>query len=213
MDLWAATLALWQRYDITARTVEHLSMFAWALALSVVIGVVLGMLLYRREHTSGYVFASLNTLETFPDLALLALLIPLVGIGAAPTVIACILYSILPIARNAYTGLASVSAEHLEVAAALGLTERETLLRVRVPLALPLIAGGVRIAVVFTMGIVTLGGLIGAGGLGVPLQTGIFNNIPEIVLLAGLWVSLLAVVLDGAAGLIEKMLHRRYGGW
>ncbi|TAJ44298.1 ABC transporter permease [Methanofollis fontis] len=198
---------------MTARTVEHLSMFAAALSVSVVIGIGLGILLYRRQRYSGSVFALLNVLETFPDLALLALLIPFVGIGAMPTVIASILYSILPIARNAYTGLISVGREQIEVATAIGLTEHEVLTQIRIPLALPLVAGGIRIAVVFTMGIVTLGGLIGAGGLGVPLQTGIFNNIPEIILLAGAWVGLLAVILDGVAGLIEKRFQRRYGEW
>ncbi|QSZ68165.1 ABC transporter permease [Methanofollis aquaemaris] len=206
-------LELWQDYNLTARTVEHLAMFSVALLLSMIIGFAVGVLLFRKRKYAGVSFAALNTVETFPDLALLAILIPLLGIGAVPTVFACVLYSILPIARNTYTGLTSVSAGHVGAAESIGLTEREVLLHIRVPLALPMLAGGVRIAVVFTMGIVTLGGLVGAGGLGVPLQTGIFNNIPALILLSGAWVGLLAVLFDGVAAAIEHRLNRRYGVW
>ncbi|MDD4254999.1 MAG: ABC transporter permease [Methanofollis sp.] len=213
MDAAASLLSVWQAYDLTARTVEHLGMFAVALAVSIVVGVAVGVLLFRYERLSGPGFAALNVLETVPDLALLVLLIPLVGIGAVPTVVACILYSVLPIARNTHAGLTGVGPDEIGVAEALGLTEREVLLHVRIPLSLPLVAGGIRIAVVFTMGVVTLGGLIGAGGLGVPLQTGIFNNIPELILVAGLWVGVLAVLSDGIAGCVERRLERRYGRW
>ena len=129
----------------------------------------------------------------------------------APTIAACILYSILPIARNTYTGLTSVSEEYVEVARAIGMSEREIMLKVRFPLALPLIAAGFRIALVFTMGVVTLGGLIAAGGLGAPLQTGIHLYDGGIILVSGIWVGILAVIFDGIAGIVEKMLHRRYG--
>ncbi|MBP2144923.1 osmoprotectant transport system permease protein [Methanofollis sp. W23] len=206
-------LELWQDYHLTARTVEHLAMFSVALLLSMIIGFAVGVFLSRRRRFAGVSFAALNTLETFPDLALLVVLIPLLGIGAVPTIAACVLYSVLPIARNTYTGLTSVSAGHVNAAESIGLTEGEVLVHIRVPLALPMLAGGVRIAVVFTMGIVTLGGLVGAGGLGVPLQTGIFNNMPDLILLSGAWVGLLAVLFDGVAAVVERRLTRRYGQW
>jgi osmoprotectant transport system permease protein len=206
-------LTLWTRYSLTARTLEHLTMFGIALTFALIIGIMVGVLLYRHEKYAGPVLNFLNVVETFPDLALLVLLIPFVGIGAAPTIVACVLYSILPIARNAYTGLTHVSREHIDVAEALGLTGNEILLYIRIPLALPLIAGGIRIAIVFTMGIVTLGGLIGAGGLGAPLQTGIFANIPMLIVIAGIWVGILAVILDGLAGIAEAWLAGRFGEW
>jgi osmoprotectant transport system permease protein len=129
-----------------------------------------------------------------------------------PTIVTCIIYSILPIARNTYAGLTSVDQQHIFVAEALGMNDREILRKVRFPLALPLIAAGIRIALVFTMGIVTLGGLIAAGGLGAPLQTGIQLYDKDIIIVAGLWVGLLALLLDTIAGTIEHRLEvKRHG--
>lgn len=188
-------------------------MFAIALFFSFLAGVLIGVLTYRNPRFADPVFNSLNIVETIPDIALLVLLLPVFGIGKTPTIVASILYSILPIARNTYTGLSNVPGEHIEIAEALGLTRREILFKVRFPLSLPLIAGGIRIAVVFTMGVVTLGGLIAAGGLGAALQNGIQLYDMGTILVTGVWVGILAVLLDGAAGLIEHILQVRYGKW
>jgi osmoprotectant transport system permease protein len=185
-------------------------MFGVSLAIAVLVGVVLGVLLYKSPKLANTTFNSLNVVETVPTLALLVLLIPFLGLGAAPTIFASILYAILPVARNTYTGLAYTKKEYLEVATAMGLTSKEILLKIRVPLALPLIAGGIRIALVFTMGVVTLGGLIAAGGLGAPLQTGIHLYDKGIILVTGLWVGILAVVLDWIGGLVEKRFEVSY---
>jgi osmoprotectant transport system permease protein len=204
---------IWTKYNLTERTIEHLSMFFTALFFAVIIGTVLGILIYRRRIFASPVLNSLNVLETFPDVALLILLLPLTGIGETPTVIACILYSLLPVTRNVYTGLINVDGSLLETGEAIGMKEKEILYKVRFPLALPMIAGGVRIAIVFTMGIVTLGGIFGAGGLGAPLQTGINLIRPDIIFVAGIWVGILAVILDGIAGGVELRLKKRYGTW
>jgi osmoprotectant transport system permease protein len=204
---------IWTKYNLTERTIEHLSMFFTALFFAVIIGTVLGILIYRRRIFASPVLNSLNVLETFPDVALLILLLPLTGIGETPTVIACILYSLLPVTRNVYTGLINVDGSLLETGEAIGMKEKEILYKVRFPLALPMIAGGVRIAIVFTMGIVTLGGIFGAGGLGAPLQTGINLIRPDIIFVAGIWVGILAVILDGIAGGVELQLKKRYGTW
>jgi len=202
---------VWESQNLAQRTLEHLRMFGIALALSVVIGVLLGLYLYRRPKLAPIAFNVLNILETVPTLALLVLLLPLLSLGEKPTIAASVIYSILPIARNTYTGLTSVERSYIEVAKAIGLSEREVLLKVRFPLALPLIAAGVRIAVVFTMGVVTLGGLIAAGGLGAPIQTGIHLYDRDIIIVTGLWVGALALILDGVAALIERYLRDRYG--
>ncbi|HIH72092.1 MAG: Osmoprotection protein (ProW-2) [Thermococcales archaeon 44_46] len=202
---------VWESQNLAQRTLEHLRMFGIALALSVVIGVLLGLYLYRRPKLAPIAFNVLNILETVPTLALLVLLLPVLGLGEKPTIAASVIYSILPIARNTYTGLTSVERSYIEVAEAIGLSEREVLLKVRFPLALPLIAAGVRIAVVFTMGVVTLGGLIAAGGLGAPIQTGIHLYDRDIIIVTGLWVGALALILDGVAALIERYLRDRYG--
>jgi len=188
-------------------------MFFTALFFAVIIGVFIGIFLYNRKMLASPVLNGLNIIETFPDIALLILLLPFTGIGEIPTVIACIIYSILPIARNVYTGLINVDTGLLQTGEAIGLEEKEILHKIRFPLALPMIAGGIRIAIVFTMGIVTLGGIFGAGGLGAPLQTGISLIRPDIIYVSGIWVGVLAVILDGIAGVIEKNLKRRYSTW
>ena len=205
--------AVWNQFNLTERTIEHLWMFSVSLVISVILGVTLGILLYRHRNYAEPALNGLNALETFPDMALLVLLIPIAGIGEIPTIIACIIYSLLPVTRNTYTGLISVRPEILETGTAIGLTGGEIDRNIRIPVSLPMIAGGIRIAIVFTMGIVTLGGIIGAGGLGAPLQTGIVLLLPEVIIVTGLWVGILAVIFDGCAGIIEKRLTRRYGEW
>ena len=205
--------AVWNQFNLTERTIEHLWMFSVSLVISVILGVILGIVLYRHRNNAEPALNGLNALETFPDMALLVLLIPIAGIGEVPTIIACILYSLLPVTRNTYTGLVSVRPDILEAGTAIGLTEGEIVRNIRIPVSLPMIAGGIRIAIVFTMGIVTLGGIIGAGGLGAPLQTGIVLLLPDVIIVTGLWVGILAVIFDGCAGMIEKRLTVRYGEW
>lgn len=204
-------MRVWTSQLLTLRTLEHLYMLFVALFFSILLGVLIGVLTYKNRKLAASVLNSLNVVETIPDVALLVLLLPIFGIGVGPTIVASILYSILPIARNTYTGLSNVPREYIEIADALGLTQREVLFKVRFPLSLPLIAGGIRIAVVFTMGVVTLGGLIAAGGLGAALQNGIQLYDMGTILITGAWVGLIAVILDGTAGMIENIFKARYG--
>jgi len=204
-------MRVWTSQLLSLRTLEHLYMLFVALFFSILLGVLIGVLTYKNRKLSAPVLNSLNVVETIPDVALLVLLLPIFGIGVGPTIVASILYSILPIARNTYTGLSNVPREYIEIAEALGLTQREVLFKVRFPLSLPLIAGGIRIAVVFTMGVVTLGGLIAAGGLGAALQNGIQLYDMGTILVTGAWVGLIAVILDGTAGMIENILKRGTG--
>ena len=188
-------------------------MFSIALFAATIIGISVGIIIFLHPRIADSVLNILNIVETIPDIALLVLLLPFFGLGAGPTIVASVLYSILPITRNTYVGLKSVNKEFIYTAQALGLSSKEILLRVRIPLALPLIAGGFRIALVFTMGLITLGGLIAAGGLGTALQTGIYLYDVDTILVAGLWTGLLAVILDAFAGVIESKLKVRYGSW
>ncbi len=204
---------VWSRHLMTIRTIEHLQMFSLALILSIIIGVSIGIFIYMKQRTANPVLNFLNIVETIPDLALIVLLLPILKLGAGPTIAACVLYSILPIARNTYTGLKGVDEQYTYVAEAIGLSPRETLLKVKIPMSLPLIAGGIRIALVFCMGVVTLGGLVAAGGLGTVLQNGIQLYQKDAILVAGLWTGILAVFLDSFAGMIEKKLQERYGTW
>lgn len=206
-------MEVWDTHLLTLRTFEHLYMFSIALFIATIIGISLGIFIYSRPGLADPVLNILNIVETIPDIALLVLLLPFFGLGAGPTIAASILYSILPIARNTYTGLKNVDHEYIYIAQGIGLSSKEILYRVRIPMSLPLIAGGVRIALVFTMGVVTLGGLIAAGGLGTALQTGIYLYEVDTILVAGIWTGVLAVILDGFAGVAEKKITARFGSW
>lgn len=203
-------LRVWNTQDLTTKTIEHLSMFGWALGISIFAGIGIGVFIYKRSKAANIVFNILNIVELIPTLALLILFLPLLGLGAPPTIAACVLYSILPIARNTYTGLTSINKEYIEVAKGLGLSSKEILIKVRLPFSLPLVISGVRIAIVFTMGVITLGGLIAAGGLGETIQTGLQFIKMDIIIVSSIWVGALAVLFDGIAGFFEKKLKRRY---
>ena len=205
--------ALWDEHLMTMRTVEHLQMFSISLIISVIIGVIIGVIIYSKPKIASQTLNFLNIMETIPDMALIVILLPLLHLGTGPTIAASVIYSILPIARNTYIGLKGVDGQYIYVAEAIGLSPRDILFKVRIPMSLPLIAGGIRIALVFTMGVVTLGGLVAAGGLGTVIQNGIQLYEKDAILLAGLWTGILAVILDLTAGSIENKLHERYGIW
>lgn len=204
-------LHVWKTQQLGIKTMEHLSMVFTALLIIIIIGVAIGVFLYNKKNLSNIVLNILNVIETIPELVLLVILMPFFGIGIKPTIIASILYSILPVARNTYVGLIQVDKQYLESARAMGLAKKEILWHIRIPLALPLIAAGIRIAIVFTMGVVTLGGLIAAGGLGGPIQTGIHLYDRNIIIVTGLWIGILAVLLDSIGSWIEKVLNQKYG--
>jgi osmoprotectant transport system permease protein len=202
---------IWVNKNLTLKTIEHLYMFSIALILAIILGIILGLYLYKYPKQSNIFFNILNVIETIPTIAFLIILLPLFGIGTSPTIAACVLYSILPIARNTYTGISSVDRKYIEIADGQGLTKKEILLKIRIPLSFPLIIGGIRIAIVFTMGVVTLGGLIAAGGIGESIQTSIASLDINAIIIAALWVGFLAILFDGIAGYIEKILKRRIG--
>lgn len=212
MDTLIAIEETWQAYQLTLRTVQHLEMFAASFLITVIIGIALGILFFSSVKVRFIGISALTIIEMIPDVALLILLIPIVGIGIPPTITAAVLYSLLPVARNTTTGLSAVRPDLIETAGAIGLDRNETLYHIRFPLALPLIAAGVRIAVIFCMGVVTLGGIIGAGGLGAPLQTGITTGNDLLIIVTGCWVAFLAVSMDAATGAVARLLSARYGG-
>jgi len=202
---------VWKTQQLGIKTFEHLYMVFITLMIVIVIGISIGIFIYKKQNLSNIILNFLNAIESVPELALLVILIPLFGIGVKPTLVASVLYSILPITRNTYVGLTHVDFQYIEIARAIGLSEKEILWKVRIPLALPLLAAGIRIAIVFTMGVVTLGGLIAAGGLGSSIQTGIHLYDKNIIIVTGLWIGILAVLLDSLGNFIEIILRKRYG--
>jgi osmoprotectant transport system permease protein len=210
---WDTFLEIWNTYDLTERTFEHLRLFGIALGLTVFLGLTIGILISYYRKSAKLILNFINGIQTIPTLALLVILIPVAGLGLWPTVIASVLYSLQPIIRNTYTGLTNIDNAIIDVAKATGLTKRDIYLKIRFPLAFPLIISGIRVATVFIMGVVTLGGLISAGGLGASLQTGIHFYSTPLILIAGLWTGVMAALLDGIMIIIEQVLKRWFPLW
>jgi osmoprotectant transport system permease protein len=152
-----------------------------------------------------------SVLQTVPSLALLAFLIavPGLGLGAEAAVVALVLYAVLPILRNTFTGLDSVDAELIDAARGLGLTPRQVLLCIQLPLAARTILAGLRTAAVISVGIATLAAFIGAGGLGQPIVEGLYLNDTSLVLSGALPAAVLALVVDAVLGWVERRLTPR----
>jgi osmoprotectant transport system permease protein len=168
--------------QIGRRTLEHLWLVGASLAFSLFVGVPLGIVAVRYPRP-GQVILTLSAItQTVPSLALLCFLIPVFGVGAKPALAALCLYSLLPVVLNTFTGLRSIDPRHLENARAFGLTPRQILLRIELPLASPALLTGIRTATIVSIGTATLAALVGAGGYGVPIVSGLsLNDVPTIL--------------------------------
>lgn len=176
--------------------IEHIQISAVALIISVLIAVPMGIYLTRKKNSAEAVIGASAVMQTIPSLALLGLLIPLVGIGKLPAIIALVLYALLPILRNTYTGIQEVNPSLKEAAQAMGMTPMKQLRKVELPLALPVIMAGIRTSMVLIVGTTTLAALIGAGGLGSLILLGIDRNDHRLVLLGAIPAALLAILFD-----------------
>ena len=199
--------AFWKR--IGGYTLQHLALVGISLTLAIVLAVPLGVLAARHRRLGQLVLGLTGILQTVPSLALFVFMIPLFGIGAEPAIAALFLYSLLPIVRNTHAGLAGIPPSLLESAAALGLPPRVRLWRVELPLALRSILAGVKIAAVINVGTATLGALIGAGGYGQPILTGIRLDSIPLIMEGAVPAALLALVMQGVFELIERALTPR----
>ena len=191
---------------LTANTLRHLVLVAWALLPATAVAVLLALLIFNFVWLSRVTVYAAGLLQTIPSLALLALLIPLVGIGAVPAVIALFLYALLPILRNAVTALVGIDPTLRRVALAMGLTPAQQLRHVFVPLALPSIVAGVRTAAVISIGTATLAAFIGAGGLGDPIVKGLSLNDTRLILEGAVPAAVLAIVAELVFEQIERWL-------
>jgi osmoprotectant transport system permease protein len=207
-------LSLWQffvqqRAEIFSRTLEHLWLVAAAMSVAVLIGLPLGIVLVRRRALRRWVLGAANVIQTIPSLALFGFLIPvplLGGIGASTAIVALALYALLPILRNTYTGIAGVDPAVLESARAMGMTARQSLWQVELPLSMGVILAGVRTATVITIGVATIAAAIGAGGLGVFIFRGVAMASNAVILAGAIPAALLAIAADLLLGLLERRL-------
>ena len=203
------------RGEVLLRLGEHVVLVGVSVGLAILVAVPLGIVLSRRPGWRGPVLGTANVIQTIPSLALFGLLIPLPllgGIGARTAIVALFGYSLLPILRNTYEGIRGVDASVREAGRAMGMTDRQLLRRVELPLALGVILGGVRLATVIGIGIATIAAAIGAGGLGAFIFRGL-NMVDNDQILAGaVPAALLALVADLALGRLEERLSRWRGG-
>lgn len=197
-----------ENYDrLLTALVEHVGMVAAALAISLAIALPLGIWSARRPRAYAAVIALTGILYTVPALALFALLIPFMGLGTAPAILALVLYSLLILVRNVGAGLRGVPAEVIDAADGMGFGPWRRLLRIELPLALPVIVAGIRIAVVLQISVATVAAYISAGGLGDIIFQGITQDLGEKIVAGAVVTSLLAVVADEGLRLLERRLE------
>jgi len=193
---------------VWARTREHLALVGIALAAAIAVALPLGVLAARRPALGRGVLALAGVVQTIPSLALLVLLLPLLGIGARPAIAALFLYSLLPILRNTHAGLVGIAPELRDAAASLPLSPWARLRLVELPLAAPAILAGVKTSAVIAVGTATLGALVGAGGYGQPILTGIRLVSWPLLLEGAVPAAVLAILVQGAFDLLERWLVR-----
>ena len=203
----ATERGFWQRLGTT--TLQHLRLVAISLGLAMLLAIPLGVLAARRRRLGQLVIAATGILQTIPSLAMFVFMIPLFGIGAAPAIAALFFYSLLPIVRNTHAGLTGIAPDLLESAAALGLPARVRLWRIELPLALRSILAGIKIAAVINVGTATLGALIGAGGYGQPILTGIRLDDIGLILEGAVPAAIMALAVQGSFEIIEHRLTPR----
>ncbi len=191
--------------DIAIATAEHLMLTIIALLLANLLAIPLGVLLTRYQKWAEPIIGIAAVFQTIPSLALLGLMIPLLGIGVMPAVVALTIYGLLPILRNTYTGILGVNSAAIEAGVGMGMTSKQILFWIELPLARPIIMAGIRTATVLLVGIATLASLIGAGGLGDLIFRGISTANQELILAGAFPAALLAIVFD----IVLKNVERR----
>jgi len=205
---------IYPRANLLVLLEEHMLLVLLSSFAATVIGVGVGILVTRpagRDYLN--LVNDISSLaQTIPPIAVLALAVPFIGFGFKPTVLALFLYSILPIIRNSIAGLESVSPNLIEAARGMGMTRAQVLLRVELPLAFRVIMAGIRTSVVINVGTATVGAVVGAGGLGTPIISGLVRDNPAFVLEGAIAAALLAFILDQYLARAEQSLVLTYGG-
>jgi osmoprotectant transport system permease protein len=182
--------------QLLRNTVDHLFLVFVSLATAVVVAVPLGIWARRRPRIGQAILATVGILQTIPSMAILVFMVPLLGLGAWPAIVALFFYSLLPIVRNTYQGLMGIAPSLRESADVLGLTPRARLWLIDIPLASPAILAGIKTAAVINVGTATIGALIGAGGFGQPILTGIRLADTALILQGAVPAAVLAIAVQ-----------------
>jgi osmoprotectant transport system permease protein len=198
-----------QSDKLVQQTLQHIGLTFISLFIAVLIGLPLGIFITRRKQFSGAVLGVASVLQTIPSIALLGFMIPLLGIGPKPAIVALLLYALLPIIRNTYTGITGVDGAIKEAAVAMGMSKWQVLFKVELPLAMPVIFAGIRTATVITVGVATLASYIAAGGLGEFIFGGISLNNTNMILAGAIPAALLAVLFDFLLSRLQKLNSKK----
>lgn len=194
-----------QSDKLWSQTWAHIGLTMLSLVLAIIIAVPLGILIARKDKLSGLLLGLAGILQTIPSIALLGIMIPFLGIGPTPAIVALFLYALLPILRNTYTGIRGVDPAVADAARGMGMSDLQVLTKVELPLAFPVIMAGIRTATVINVGVATLAAYIAAGGLGEFIFGGIALNNANMILAGAIPAALLAIVLDGLLALLQKL--------
>jgi osmoprotectant transport system permease protein len=201
-----------QAGKLGVQTIQHIGLTFISLFIAVIIGLPLGIYITRKKHLSGFVLGIAGILQTIPSIALLGFMIPVLGIGAKPAIMALLLYALLPIIRNTYTGITGVDSAVKEAAFAMGMSKWQVLFKVELPLAMPVILAGIRTATVINVGVATLASYIAAGGLGEFIFGGISLNNTNMILAGAIPAALLAIIFDFLLSLLQKLNFKKIKG-
>lgn len=191
------------------KTLEHISLTTLSLLIASALAIPIGIWIYRVPYLKNTVLKIGSVSQTIPGLAMLALLVPILGLGNTPTIVVLTFYALYPILRSTYTGLESVPTECIEAARGLGFSNFQRLWIIELPLALPVIISGLRVATAMTIGITTIAAFIGAGGLGDFITQGLALNDSSLILLGAIPAALLALSFDFGISQLEVWLQRR----
>lgn len=192
--------------EILNKGIEHIYISSAALIIGVAVAVPLGIVLTRLPKIANIVIGLTSALQTVPSLALLALMIPILGVGKTPAIIALFIYSLLPILRNTFIGMKNIDWNYRDVAKGMGMTHIQSIISVELPIAMPTIMAGIRLAAVYVIAWATLASYIGAGGLGDLIFSGLNNYQPDLIFAGTIPVTILALLADFLLGLLENHL-------
>lgn len=196
-----------RREFFTELLIQHFILSMIAIAIISVVGILIGISMTLNERWASIVLSITNFLYTIPSIALLGFLVTITGIGNKSAITALCIYGALPIVRNTYVGITEVDEDIIESALGMGTTRRQMMLKIQLPLAMPVIMAGFRTMVVMTIALAGIASFIGAGGLGVAIWRGITTNYPEMTLAGSLLVALMAITADGLIGIIENRVR------
>ncbi|NCB50963.1 MAG: ABC transporter permease [Clostridia bacterium] len=194
---------------ITESLLRHIELVVISVMVGIIVSIPLGIFLTRHRRAASPILAAVGVVQTIPGLVMLGFALLLFGIGLTPALVVLSIYSILPILRNTYTGITEVENSYIDAGRGIGMTSRQILFKVELPLAMPSIVSGIRISTVYIVSWATLAGLIGAGGLGDLIWTGLSTYNTNFILAGAIPSAILAFLFSGAIGLLQRVLTPR----